>query len=106
MKNMTTFSGLLEGFFTDRLMRQQQASPRTIASYRDAFRLLFQFVQKHLNKSPSSLVIEDINSKLVVDFLCWLEDERQNSARSETPVWPRYIHSSRMRPYMIQFTVE
>jgi len=31
---------LLEGFFTERLMHQRQASPHTIASYRDTFSLL------------------------------------------------------------------
>jgi hypothetical protein len=40
MKSTRTFPGLLEGFFTQRLMQQKQASPHTIASYRDTFRLL------------------------------------------------------------------
>ncbi len=34
---------LLESFFLDRLMRQRQASPLTIASYRNTFRLLMQY---------------------------------------------------------------
>ena len=33
-------AGLLEGYFSRRLMQQRQASPHTIASYRDTFRLL------------------------------------------------------------------
>jgi len=32
-----TFQSLLQGFFTDRLLRQRQASPHTIAGYRDTF---------------------------------------------------------------------
>jgi site-specific recombinase XerC len=44
MTMLANFPGLLEAFFTDRLMRQRQASPHTIASYRDTFRLLLQFV--------------------------------------------------------------
>ena len=47
-----TFSALLEGFFTQRLMQQRQASSHTIASYRDTFRLLLQFAQKHLHRAP------------------------------------------------------
>jgi len=43
--NTPSFAGLLQGFFTQRLMQQRQASPHTIASYRDAFRLLLRFVQ-------------------------------------------------------------
>ena len=76
------FPLLLESFFTDRLMRQRQASPATIAGYRDTFYLLLSFIQKQLHKLPSSLTIEDLNSNLIVDFLCWLEEERGNSART------------------------
>ena len=39
------FASLLQRFFTDRLVRQQHASPHTIASYRDAFRLLLRFAE-------------------------------------------------------------
>lgn len=47
-----TFAALLQGFFTQKLMQQRQASPHTIASYRDTFRLLLQFAQKHLTVHP------------------------------------------------------
>ena len=45
---------LLEAFFTDRLVRQRQASPHTIAAYRDTFRLLLGFARERLAKEPSS----------------------------------------------------
>ncbi|MGR3761926.1 hypothetical protein ACUXV3_17640 [Roseobacteraceae bacterium NS-SX3] len=35
----------VQRFFTDRLLTQLQASPNTIASYRDTFRLLLRFAQ-------------------------------------------------------------
>ncbi len=82
MKNRTNFSALLQAFFTDRLMRQRQVSPETIASYRDAFCLLFRFVRQHLNKAPSVLEIGDLDAPLIVEFLCWLENERGNCART------------------------
>lgn len=82
MKIFTDFPGLLQAFFTDRLMRQRKASPQTIASYRDAFCLLFKFIQKRFNKTPSSLSMDDLDAPVIVDFLCWLEDERGNSART------------------------
>jgi len=82
MKNSTQFQALLQAFFTDRLMLQQQASPETIKSYRDAFCLLFSFIQQRLNKTPSALDMEDLNDSLIVDFLCWLETERGNSTRT------------------------
>ena len=48
MTAISTLPSLLQGFFMDRLMQQRQASPHTIASYRDAFRLLMQFAQQRL----------------------------------------------------------
>jgi len=82
MKKIINFQALLQAFFTDRLMLQRQASPETIKSYRDAFCLLFSFIQQRLNKTPSALVIEDLNDSLIVNFLCWLETERGNSTRT------------------------
>lgn len=82
MNTTTNFQALLQAFFTDRLMRQRQASPETIASYRDAFCLLFRFVQQSSNKVPSSLGMQDLDAPLIVDFLWWLENERGNSART------------------------
>jgi site-specific recombinase XerD len=76
------FPGLLERFFADRLMRQRQASPHTIAGYRDTFRLLLLFAQRQLGKPPSSLVLEDLDSRLIGAFLDHLEKERENSSRS------------------------
>ena len=73
---------LLEGFFTRRLMQQRQASAHTIASYRDTFRLLLQFAQKRLRRAPSTLVLEDIDVPLVVDFLDELERVRDVTART------------------------
>ena len=40
---MTAFAPILQAFFTDRLITQRQASPHTIAAYRDTFRLLLGF---------------------------------------------------------------
>jgi site-specific recombinase XerD len=77
-----TFATLLEGFFTERLMRQRRASPHTIASYRDTFRLLLTFTQKRLRKEPSRLVLDDIDAPLVAAFLDDLEDRRRITART------------------------
>ena len=53
MKSSATLAALLENFFTQRLMNQRQASPHTISSYRDTFRLLLQFAQQRLHKPPA-----------------------------------------------------
>ena len=49
MNGRLSLAVLLERFFTERLMRQRQASPHTIASYRDTFRLLLLFAK---NRQP------------------------------------------------------
>lgn len=67
------FAALLETFFTDRLIAQRRVSPHTVASYRDTFRLLLQFAQKELGKSPSKLAITDLNTTLIGAFLDNLE---------------------------------
>ena len=43
--SLADFPGLVSAFFTDRLMRQRQASSHTIVSYRDTFRLLIRYAQ-------------------------------------------------------------
>lgn len=77
-----TFQTLLQGFFTDRLLRQRQASSHTIASYRDTFRLLFRFAATQLGKTPSTLTTEDFQSAFVGRFLEHLEQQRGNSSRT------------------------
>jgi len=76
---MTALAPLLEAFFLDRLLRQQQASPNTIASYRDTFRLLLTFAQQRLFKAPSALLVSDIDAPFVGLFLEHLETKRNNS---------------------------
>ena len=39
---MSALAPTLQAFFTDRLIGQRQASPHTIAGYRDTFRLLLR----------------------------------------------------------------
>jgi integrase/recombinase XerD len=39
----TPLSALVQRFFTERLFTQMEASPHTIASYRDTLRLLLKF---------------------------------------------------------------
>jgi len=82
MNAANTFPALLEAFFMDRLMRQRQVSPHTLASYRDAFRLLLQYAQQHLDKAPSALTLPDLDTPFLGAFLDHLEQERDNSARS------------------------
>jgi integrase/recombinase XerD len=73
---------LVEAFFCKRLISQRRASPHTIASYRDTFRLLLAFAQKRISRPPSQLALQDISPSLVSDFLDHLEATRTNTART------------------------
>ncbi len=82
MSTETGFPTLLTAFFIERLMQQRQASPNTIASYRDTFRLLLHYAQARLKKTPSTVMVDDLDTPFIGDFLNHLEKERHNSARS------------------------
>lgn len=77
-----SFPSLLQRFFVERLMQQQQASPRTVAAYRDSFRLLLSFAHRRLGKPPSDMALADLNPSLILDFLMHLEVERHNCIRT------------------------
>ncbi|HIA54795.1 MAG TPA: integrase [Candidatus Melainabacteria bacterium] len=82
---MTTdpnFAVLLQTFFTQRLMKQRQASPHTISSYRDSFCLLLQFMRRRLRKEPSLFRLEDVDAPLIAAFLDDIEQNRSLSVRS------------------------
>ena len=82
MTGTATFASLLERFFTQRLIAQRQVSPNTIASYRDTFRLLLEFLQKRLHRAPSNLALSEIDAALIDAFLDDLEKTRGVAARS------------------------
>jgi site-specific recombinase XerD len=73
---------LLQAFFTTRLMQQKQASPHTINSYRDTFRLLLKFLSGSLRRPPTHLCLEHLDAKTITAFLHDLEKERKISART------------------------
>jgi integrase/recombinase XerD len=76
------FAALLQGFFTERLLRQMRVSQNTVSGYRDAFRLLLRYASGRLKKVPSDLALEDLSPPLVIDFLDHLERGRGNTTRT------------------------
>lgn len=78
----SSIAPLLEGFFTERLIQQRQASSHTISAYRDAFRLLLSFSERKLKKPPSELLLTDFDAPLIGEFLEYLQTERGNGART------------------------
>src|ERR1700724_1181419 len=79
---MTALAPTLQAFFTERLIRQRQASPHTLAAYRDTLRLLLVFASARKDIEPSKLDIDDLDAPLIGAFLDHLEKQRENSART------------------------
>jgi integrase/recombinase XerD len=82
MTTIAPLSTLLQAFFTDRLMKQRQVSPHTIASYRDTFRLLLEFAHQQLKKPPSKLTFDDLTPPFVGAFLDHIQNGRHNGTRT------------------------
>jgi integrase/recombinase XerD len=79
---MSLLAPTLQAYFAERLIAQLNASPQTIASYRDTFRLLLAFAATTTGKHPCDLHIEDLDAPLIGAFLTHLEKERHNSPRT------------------------
>lgn len=78
----SSFAELLQTYFTERLVRQRNASPNTIASHRDTFRLLLEFAQQALHKSPAALEIADLDAPFIGRFLNHVEKDRGNAPQT------------------------
>ena len=78
----TEFAKLLQSFFIERLMQQQNVSPKTVVAYRDTFRLLLNYAQRVKAIAPEKMALCDFSAPLILDFLAHLETERHNRVRS------------------------
>jgi site-specific recombinase XerD len=63
-------------------MTQRNVSARTVASYRDTFRLLLGYAEIRFKKCAAALAMADFDAPLVLAFLDHLERERGNSVRT------------------------
>ena len=79
---MSALAPTLQAFFTERLARQRQASPHTVAAYRDAMRLLVRFAAERHGIEPTKLDIGDVDATLISAFLDDRERHRGNSVRT------------------------
>ena len=92
---MTSIAPVLEAFFTDRLARQRQASPHTVAAYRDSLCLLLRFVNDRTGKTPAKLDFTDLDAATIGAFLEHLELDRGNivATRNSRPAALRSFFS-------------
>lgn len=73
---------LLQHFFVEHLLHHRSVSPQTVASYRDTFRLLLEFLRYEYHLEPTALRITDLDAPAILRFLDHLELKRHNSVRS------------------------
>lgn len=79
---MSDLAPILQGFFRVKLIQQKDASPHTISSYRDAWRLLLHYAQQVTGTPPERMRLAQLDHELITGFLIHLETERGNSART------------------------
>jgi site-specific recombinase XerD len=76
------FATLVQEFFCVRLIQQQDASARTVESYRDTLCLLLDYLQRVRKKRPTRVAMSDLDAPTVTAFLDHLEKGRHNTART------------------------
>jgi integrase/recombinase XerD len=76
----TDFAVFLRRFLTAHLAGLRGYSPNTIASYRDAFKLLICYFRDERSIPPEKLTLELIDAAAITGFLTWLHASRHNTA--------------------------
>ena len=80
--SIPTFPQLVQDYFCRYLIQQKNASQQTVTSYRDAVRLLLNFLKDELGREPCQLTLSDLNAHNIERFLNWLEEKRKNTVRT------------------------
>jgi integrase/recombinase XerD len=73
----TDFAKHLTEFLSVYLPSQKNVSKNTIHSYRDTFKLLITYCQEKENIPAEKITMDILSSKLITNFLEWLENERK-----------------------------
>lgn len=73
---------LVTVFFVRHLPAERNASPHTIAAYRDTFKLLLRFVTETTKHATATLQVEDLTPDRILQFLTALETTRGNTIRT------------------------
>ena len=73
---LSTLGPLVQYFFAEHLAAHKRASPKTVISYRDTFRLLLHFLKENTGKAPAALSAADLDAPNILEFLDHLEKKR------------------------------
>jgi site-specific recombinase XerD len=79
---ITPLAPLVTAFFRTNLVAEKGVSKNTIASYSYSFKFLCRYVSGRLGKAPSDLCLEDLDARIIRDFLEYLERECGNTPRT------------------------
>lgn len=91
---MSALAPTLEAFFTERLISQRNASPNTVAAYRDTWRLVLRFARARTGKEPSRLDLADLDAPSSArSWTTWSKNGTTPRAPA-TPASPRSARSS------------
>ena len=87
---MSTLATSLQAWFTDRLIRERNASPHTIASYRDTIRLLLTYASQHTRHRSLTARISTSSTRRWSARSSIISNTSAGAAPGPaTPVWPR-----------------
>ncbi|MEN8196904.1 MAG: site-specific integrase [Pseudomonadota bacterium] len=78
---MTPLAPLVTAFFRNNLAVEKGVSKNTIASYSYSFKFLCRYVSGRLEKAPSQLFLEDLDARMIRDFLEHLEQDTATARR-------------------------
>lgn len=77
---MTSVAPLITDFLRVHLPKERGFSANTCETYAHAFKIFFEFTAKRLGKRPSQINLEELDAKMVLEFLGDIEKSRNNSA--------------------------
>lgn len=76
------FSKLVQNFLTSYIIGECNYSMNTKASYATTFHLLLEFINEEKNIKPNKIEIETITKEVIIQFLDWLETNRNVSIQT------------------------
>lgn len=82
MRDVHTLGPWLERFLLEHIVTERNLARNTQKSYRDTFALLVPFVSDNAGKSADRLIVRDLTSGRVLQFLAHLEEDRGCSVQT------------------------
>jgi len=82
MPEVVTLGPWLRRYLSEHIVTERNLARNTRKSYRDTFSLLLPFVSRKVRKPVDRLVVRDLTSRHVLQFLTHLEEDRGCSART------------------------